>query len=211
MDLPQEARAYADADFIEAIQSFIGRLLELTGERNSLNVIDLGTGPGSIPIALAQARPSWRITAVDAAEAMLRIAKAAIERESLTNRITLRLADVKSTGLPAKSFDLVLCSSVLHHMPDPLPLWREIARLAASGALVFVRDLRRPESEEEARKLVALHAAGESDLLKQEFHRSFLAAFTPDEVRDQLLSVGLSSLRVEPIADRYLDIHGRLR
>src|SRR5439155_11402902 len=125
-----------------------------------------------------------------------------VERARLNARITLRVADVKSTGLPAKSFDLVLCSSVLHHMPDPLPLWHEMARLAAPGALVFVRDLRRPGAEEDARKLVALHAAGESELLKQEFHRSLLAAFTLDEVREQLKSAGLASLRVEPVADR---------
>src|SRR5205823_1087667 len=80
----------------------------------------------------------------------------------------------------------VICNSVLHHMPDPSPLWHEIKRLAAPNGLIFVRDLRRPESDEVAKQLVQQHAANEPPLLQEEFHRSLLAAFTPDEIRKQL-------------------------
>jgi hypothetical protein len=95
-------------------------------------------------------------------------------------------------------------------MPDPIPLWREIKRLAAPGSLIFVRDLKRPDSEQAARDLVNRYASEQSELLQEEFYRSLLSAFTVEEVRGQLDSVGLTFLTVEPVPDRNLDVFGRV-
>src|SRR4051812_19331391 len=164
MGLPAEAAAYAGADFSAVNAAFVERLLDLVGNRSDVCAIDLGTGPGDIAIRIGRVRPAWRITAVDASEAMLVIARKAAG--GLPN-VRFTLAEVKATGFPDRSFDVIFSNSLLHHMPDPLPLWREIARLAAAGATIFVRDLMRPASEAEARRLVELHAGGESGLLKE--------------------------------------------
>jgi ubiquinone/menaquinone biosynthesis C-methylase UbiE len=205
MDLPAEAAAYAAADFSAVNAAFVQRLLELAGERSELRAIDLGTGPGDIAIRVARARPAWRIMAVDAAEAMLAIARR--DGAGLPN-VRFTLADAKASGFPGRSFDLIFSNSLLHHMPDPQPLWREIARLAAPGAVILVRDLMRPASEDDARRLVELHTGGESALLKEEFHRSLLAAFTLEEVRGQAASAGLGHLVVSASSDRHLDVAG---
>ena len=210
MDLSDEAEAYAAADFGEVNQAFVDRLVELAGERTGARALDLGCGPGDIAIRCARARPSWRIMALDASEAMIAIARRAIVAAGLGDRITAQLADAKATKLAAGSFDVIFSNSLLHHMPEPIPLWREIRRLAGPGALVFVRDLMRASSEAEARRLVEMHAGKESELLKEEFYRSILAAFTPDEVKGQLEAAGLKSLGVEPVTDRYLDVFGRI-
>src|SRR5687768_13301922 len=181
MDLPEEAKAYARAKFPEVMESILARLGELAAGRENARMVDLGTGPATIPIMVAKAHPTWQITAVDAAKAMLTIAGVSIKMAGVANRIRLELADVKSTGLPEHSFDVVFCSSVVHHMPDPLPLWHEIKRLAAPGALVFVRDLRRPDSEQIAKQLIEQHAGDQSELLREEFYRSLLSAFTVEE------------------------------
>jgi ubiquinone/menaquinone biosynthesis C-methylase UbiE len=210
MDLPEEAKAYAAAKFPDVVESVTARLIELAGDAKSPKMIDLGTGPGTIPIILAKARPAWRITAVDAAKAMTRIAQISVKMAGVHERVTVQTVDAKSTGLPDASFDIVFCASLLHHMPDPLPLWHEIKRLAAPGALIFVRDLRRPDFEQAARDLVNRHAAGQSELLQEEFYRSLLSAFTIEEVRGQLNAAGLSFLTVEAVPDRFLDVVGRM-
>jgi ubiquinone/menaquinone biosynthesis C-methylase UbiE len=208
MDLPEEAKAYARAKFPDVMESIVARLSELAAGREDARMVDLGTGPGTIPVMVAKAHPTWHITAVDAAKAMLTIAGVSIKMAGVAERVKLELADVKSTGLADHGFDIVFCSSVVHHMPDPLPLWREIRRLAAPGALIFVRDLRRPESEQAAREIMLKHASQESQLLQEEFYRSLLSAFTVEEVRKQLEAAGLSNLKVEALADRYLDVYG---
>jgi ubiquinone/menaquinone biosynthesis C-methylase UbiE len=207
MDLPAEAAAYAGADFSPVNSAFVARLLELTRGRGApaARVIDLGTGPGDIAFRIAWARPTWSVTAIDASEAMLAIAR---EQASDERNLSFVLADAKASGFPDRSFDVIFSNSLLHHMPDPLPLWREIKRLAAPRALIFVRDLLRPESEADARRLVELHGGGESALLQQEFHRSFLAAFTVDEIRRQLEAAGLANLKIEPSSDRHVDVYG---
>jgi ubiquinone/menaquinone biosynthesis C-methylase UbiE len=208
MDLPAEAAAYAAADFAGVNAAFVDRLTELVGNRSGVRTIDLGTGPGDIALRVARARPSWRLMAVDASEAMLAIARTAAG--NLSN-VRFALADAKATGFPDGSFDVIFSNSLLHHMPDALPLWREIARLAAPGATIFVRDLMRPASEAEAGRLVELHAKSESGLLKQEFHRSLLAAFTADEIREQLRATGLECLNLQPSSDRHVDVFGVAR
>jgi ubiquinone/menaquinone biosynthesis C-methylase UbiE len=173
-------------------------------------MVDLGTGPGTVPIMVAKSRPGWHITAIDAAKAMTRIAQISVKMAGVAGRVQIHTLNAKATGLPDRAFDIVFCASLVHHMPDPVPLWREIRRLAAPGALIYVRDLKRPESEDVARELVNKHASEQSELLREEFYRSLLSAFTVEEVRQQLDAADLSFLTVEPVPDRYLDVFGRM-
>ncbi len=210
MDLAHEAVAYAEADFADVNQAFVDRLLELADGLPAATAADLGTGPADIPIRLARARPDWRICAVDAAPAMLEIARSDIAAAHVDDRVQVLCCDVKHLDLPDASYDAVFSNSILHHITDTAPFWAELKRIAAPGALVFLRDLYRPGSADAAAELVRRHAGGESKVLREEFRRSLLAAYTPDEVRAQLAEVGLEHLDVEAITDRHMDIHGRL-
>src|SRR5262245_45376450 len=90
MDDPAEAAAYAAADFSAVHAAFVTRLLELTDPRDHANAIDLGTGPGDIAIRVARLRPNWNIVGVDAAEAMLKIARQA---SSEVSNLKFQIAD----------------------------------------------------------------------------------------------------------------------
>lgn len=210
MDLPDEAEAYARADFVDVNDRFVQRLLELAGALVSARAVDLGTGPADIPIRIVRARPGWRVTAVDGARAMLDFARVAVDEAGLSVSIELVLADAKDTSLPSGAFDVIFSNSILHHINEPDPLWAEVRRLAKPGATILPRDLARPESEQRARDIVERYASEESALLQEEFYRSLLAAYTPDEVRAQLERAGLLTLEVDMISDRHLDIFGRL-
>jgi 2-polyprenyl-3-methyl-5-hydroxy-6-metoxy-1,4-benzoquinol methylase len=106
----------------------------------------------------------------------------------------------------------VFCNNVLHHMPDPVPLWREMKRLAARPrGLIFVRDLVRPESEEVATRMVAEFAAGKPDSFRVGYYDSLLSAFRADEVGEQLKAAQLSGLNIQEVGGRYLDIYGTIQ
>jgi ubiquinone/menaquinone biosynthesis C-methylase UbiE len=208
MDLRDEAAAYAAADFSAVNAAFVERLLELAGGVAAVRAVDLGTGPADIVIRVARARPGWNIDAVDGAAAMIEIANRAVAAAGVSTRIRLHLADAKHTGLAAGGYDVVFSNSLLHHLPDPLPWWREIRRLGRPGGVIFIRDLFRPASPDAARAIVQQHAGGESELLREEFWRSLLAAFTLEEVREQLAAAGLDGLTVQASSDRHLDVFG---
>ena len=87
-------------------------------------------------------------------------------------------------------------------------LWKTLWKGAAKGAHVFMMDLRRPTSTQEASAIVERYAANEPEILKRDFDASLCAAFTPEEVRSQLKDAGLTALQVEVISDRHLTISG---
>ena len=204
-----EVRAYREADFRRVNRSCARRVLRVAG-RSRGHALDLGTGPAEIPIFLCQLAPGWRVTAVDAAPRMLAVARENVRRHGLEARIRLRRGDATALRGLRQEFDLVFSNSLLHHLRDPVPFWREVRRLVRPGGTVLVQDLLRPRSMAEAKRLVRLHAADESPLLRQLFHRSLLAAFTPVEVRVQLEAAGLGGLEVRRVSDRHLVVRGRL-
>ena len=209
MDLKDEAVAYAKADFAAVNEAFVDRLLALAGPLTTGRIVDLGTGPGDIPIRVARARPRWHIVALDASRAMVDLARRAIDRAGVSASVEPVLGDAKATSLPSAEFDAVFSNSILHHVNETDRLWAEVKRIARPGGLVLFRDLARPDSEDRARQIVEQYSGQESALLKEEFYRSLLAAYTPQEVRDQLDRAGLTTLDVATVSDRHLDVFGR--
>lgn len=205
MDLDDEAEAYAAADFSDVNAAFVERLTTFADPLTTATALDLGTGPGDIPALVAASHSAWQIVAADAAFAMLAIARGAVARK----QVSLVQTDAKALPFRAGSFQVVFSNSILHHIPDPVAMWEEVRHVVQPGGLVFFRDLARPDSEQEAARLVEEHAGSESELLKEEFYRSLLAAFTPDEIREQLSAAGLPGLQVQLVTDRHLDVYGR--
>ena len=210
MNLPAEVDAYVQGDFAAVNQAFAERLVELAGPRESAKCIDLGTGPADIPLRVARLRPQWTIAAVDASAPMLEAAARAVRAAKLEHAVDLVLADAKDTKLPAASYDIVFSNSILHHVSSPGSFWKEVRRLAKPNALIFIRDLARPESDSAARAIVKKHAGAESALLQQEFYNSLLSAYTVAEVEAQLKDAGFSfgALTVKMCSDRHLDVFG---
>ena len=210
MDGEEEVRAYREGDFRQVNRLCARRALRAAGKSRG-RAIDLGTGPAEIPIHLCAMAPGWSVTAIDASPEMLRAARQNVRRSGLARRIRLLRGDAKRVkGLRAR-FDLVLSNSLLHHLEDPLPFWKEVARLAAPGGAVSIQDLFRPPSRAEALRLVKRHTVGASPLLRELFHRSLLAAFTPEEVRSQLAAAGVGGLTVRKVSDRHMAVSGRPR
>ena len=204
----QQALAYARADFSASNQWYIDHLLQ-DYPRKLRNVLDIGCGPGDVMLRLATARPAVRITAVDGAEAMIALARAAVRGAGLDDRITLLQGRIPGLALPERTFDAVLSKDLLHHLPDPMVLWTEAVRLGRSGAIVYVMDLMRPETLRAARAIVETVAAGEHPILKEDFYASLCAAFTLDEVGAQIENSGLP-LAVTQVSERHMVIGGLL-
>lgn len=209
MDLPHEVQAYAEADFGGVNQRFVDRLIELAGGIQEARVLDLGCGPGDITLRIAHARPGWTIVGADASQPMLDWAARATRQAALTDRVAFQRADAKRLPFADASFDIVTSNSLLHHITDAASMWREIARVTTTGGVIFLRDLFRPADADAAQRIVDTHAAGQSDVAREEFYRSLLSAYTSDEIRGQVDQAGLRGLNVLAVTDRHVDVWGR--
>ena len=212
MSEEDQSLAYAAADFAEPHQSYVRVFEELFPDRRSdASVLDLGCGPCDVTIRFARANPGWTFVAVDGSPAMLRRAAEALKREpSVQRRVRLTEGLIPGVVLPESSYDVLLASSFLHHLHEPDMLWQSVKNYTRAGMIVFVPDLRRPESEVAAKSLVAQYASEEPESLRRDFYHSLLAAFTVEEVEDQLRATGLEDLSVRVMDDRHLLIWGRM-
>lgn len=209
MEDTEQARAYAEADFSVPNQRFADQLVEKFPARLQ-RVLDIGCGSADIPIRLAGMVPSIQIMAVDASEAMIKLAREGIARSDVADRVKVRRAYLPGLPLPPHSFDTIISNSFLHHLPDPSLFWREVVELGSKQAVIFVMDLFRPDSPETATKIVESAGAGEHPLLKRDFYNSLLAAFTVDEVKQQLVEAGLPNLQLDIVSERHWLVSGEL-
>ncbi|MEN1727410.1 MAG: methyltransferase domain-containing protein [Pseudomonadota bacterium] len=207
MDAPEQTQAYADADFSESNQSFVDAFVALSTDRDG-TVIDLGCGPGDICIRLAHALPDWKVIGLDAGPNMLKLAAAAVKNADQNEQVELVL-DQLPCAIPG-SPTAIVSNSLLHHLPDPMSLWQTIADQAPSGCWVQVMDLHRPDSTERAKQLVETYAEGAPEVLVTDFYNSLLAAYTTDELAEQLAQSGLAQLQISRPSDRHWLVQGRI-
>jgi len=211
MDEAEQARAYALADFAEPNARFVGYFVDRFPNLRHGSVLDLGCGPGDIVLRLATQCPGLVVHGLDGSAAMLQFACDRLhEAPGLGGRVQFIEGVLPGATLPLPAYDAVISNSLLHHLHDPLVFWRAVREAGAPGAAVLVMDLFRPETQQQARALVEQYAAGEPQVLRQDFFASLCAAFEPGEVRAQLAECGLGSLSVATVSDRHLLVTGHL-
>ncbi len=209
MDDPEQALAYAKADFEEENQGFVNRFRQYYPDLTEGHVLDLGCGPADIPIRLVRALPGCRVTGVDGSPAMIRLAEEAVRAAGLADRIALRCERFQTLTLPEPA-DAAISNSLVHHLANPLQFWYMLKKLVKPGSFVLVMDLLRTETPEAAQAVVDQYAANEPAILRRDFYHSLLAAFTEDEVAAQLAELNLSRLLIDVPDDRHWVVGGRL-
>ncbi len=207
MEDDAQVQAYAAADFSQENQGFVDLFREYFPEFSEGHVLDLGCGPGDIPIRLARAVPGCRITAIDASAPMIRLAEETVRQAGLSDRITFRCERFQDLA-GANIADAAMSNSLLHHVPNPLQFWHKLRVAVKPGSPVLVMDLLRPESPEEAQAIVDRYASGAPDILRRDFYNSLLAAFTEDEISAQLAQMNLTRLIIDVPDDRHWVVGG---
>lgn len=199
------ARAYAEADFSEAHDAFVADYRAVFGDDNEERfVLDLGCGPCDVVIRLCRSFPRWRVHGVDGSLAMLQQARRALDKiPEIAWRVELIhgvFGGLQGAALPRQTYDVIVSNSLLHHLHDASVMWETIWRYAAYKTRIYIVDLLRPISTAGARQIVQRYAAGEPDILKQDFYNSLLAAYTLDEIVWQLHRAGLGYFSVRQIS-----------
>lgn len=201
MDTEQDASEYEAIPNDEVNEEFVSELLRVCP--SPVRGVDLGTGPGHIPVLVAQKHGAVEIIGLDLSLNMLELARKRVESAGVADRVQLAALDIKHTGLAANCYDLVFSNSIVHHIPEPLDVFREAKRLVKSGGTIFFKDLLRPDSLEEVERLVEKHAADGTPYQIELFRNSLCASLTLAEVRQIADEAGLESAEVRQSSDRH--------
>ena len=208
MDDKEQAEAYSNADFSEPHNLFIDLASKLVESQSYKTVLDIGIGDGDIAIRLIKKFPAMNVTGFDGSLAMLGYAKEKIQASGLSERIFCHHDLIENKPFAKKKFDLVISNSVLHHVKSPNLFWLLVKGRMNENGKFFIMDLLRPESIEGAQNLVNKYANNETEQLKKDFYNSLLAAYTSNEIKDQLKENNLVGCNVEQITDRHFVVFG---
>jgi len=209
MDAPEQARAYAEADFAEAHDQLVSAFTRHFPDADPRHVLDLGCGPADVTMRFARAWPAARVDGIDAGPNMLGLGRRAVAAAGLSGRVRLYPGYLPGAEPPRPAYDTIISNSLLHHLAGPGALWEAVGRFGGPGARVLVMDLARPADERAWEELVERYAADAPAVLREDFGNSLRAAYRPEEVAVQLDRAGLP-LSVELISDRHLVVWGRL-
>jgi ubiquinone/menaquinone biosynthesis C-methylase UbiE len=159
-------------------------------------ILDLATGSGDIPRALAtwagrRSRP-LRLTVADRSPEILGEARCILAG---VLEVTFTVCDARAVPMPDRSFDVVLCSLSLHHFApgEAVQVLREMDRLSRTGFIL--NDIRRCRAGYLA-AWAASRIATRNRLTRHDMPLSMLRAYTPDELRALLRQAGIPEARV---------------
>jgi ubiquinone/menaquinone biosynthesis C-methylase UbiE len=185
---------YINGPFVKKISKIIKRKTKKNG---SLSVLDIGCGTGRIPIGIAKrVEESTRIYAIDISKNMLEVAERNAKYEGVDKKIVFRQADGKKLDFKENTFDLVMCSIMLHHLADPAGLLSEMKRVAKNNGTVVVRDVIRLPSKLILNLFVNIFGSLAGTLMKNDYRASLLAGFAVKEYKEMMGSAGLTPVKV---------------
>ncbi|HEX5266676.1 MAG TPA: methyltransferase domain-containing protein [Acidimicrobiales bacterium] len=103
------------------------------------DLLDVGCGPGTITLDLAELVAPGRVVGVDAAAEVVAQADELRRSRGVPNA-EFRAGDVYGLDLPDASFDVVHAHQVLQHLTDPVTALVEMRRVLRPGGILGVRD-----------------------------------------------------------------------
>ncbi len=203
--------------YTEIYPDLASRVLKPKKFERKLKCLVAGCGTGKHPIWLAASTRNMTITAMDLSKPSLGYAKRQATELGVEDKIQFIQGDILDLDLMEKTFDVIECSGVLHHMEDPeLGLSKLMPRLKTHGLLriglysriardaIGVNKIRESEQASTLEEIRAqrsrILAAGTSPILKS---RDF---FTMSECRDLINHVQehqFDLLQIKELLDRY--------
>jgi ubiquinone/menaquinone biosynthesis C-methylase UbiE len=145
---PRDHGALVDQAFTEQAASFIlsavandaeilDSILELAQPQPAERWLEAACGPGIVSRALALNAAS--VHGVELTSAMVETARREAAAAGLGN-VTFETADATATSLSDATFDGAVTRFSVHHVPVPVRLFHELARLVKPGGKVIVVD-----------------------------------------------------------------------
>ncbi len=134
------AKIYEDKweTYLTSTESTILDQLRLKGKET---ILDAGCGTGSLLTAIQQKfKHKGKIIGFDITPAMLDLAEHRLAKDRFNKTLELELAHCENFRTKEKSVDVVISSSVLHHLPHPDKAIAEFYRVLKKGGRFILVD-----------------------------------------------------------------------
>lgn len=176
------------------------RTIALAGVAPGEHVLDVGCGTGEVTMrAKARTGPTGSVVGIDPAPEMIAVARQKALRAGVD--VDYRVATAEALPFAAATFDVVVSSLMMHHLPEDLKprALAEIRRVLKPGGRLVVVDFKRPTSRLGRFAPVWL------------LHRSVEAHSSLQNLRALLTAAGFSAIESRDTGVGYLGcVHARV-
>jgi ubiquinone/menaquinone biosynthesis C-methylase UbiE len=104
------------------------------------SMLDLGTGPGYLPIEIAKRAPDIHITGVDLSRKLISMARVNAQKAGLSSQLSFEAGNSSRLRFEDALFDMVISTGMLHSLKKPVNVLIEINRVLKPGAEAWIYD-----------------------------------------------------------------------
>jgi ubiquinone/menaquinone biosynthesis C-methylase UbiE len=160
------ASAYEKATRM-VIDSYYSQIAdEIASYFTSGTILDLGTGPGHLPVEIVRRRPEVRIIGIDLSKKLIEMARANAAKAGFSHQLSFEVGNSAGLHFENDAFDMVISTGMLHSLKDPVKVLKEIYRLLKDGGQAWIYDPAKVASDVDREKWIAKLSLGEKFFLR---------------------------------------------
>ncbi len=126
-------------------KSWRKRLIAMAAHTNPDKVLDIASGTGDLAILMAQKTNAKEIIGADISEGMLKVGRQKIEKLSLTDRISMQMADSEALPFETDYFDVVTVAFGVRNFEHLDKGLSEILRVLKPGGVFLILETSVPK------------------------------------------------------------------
>ena len=135
------------------ISSYYGPLAEeIVASLKAGTILDLGTGPGYLPIEIVKRSPSINIFGIDLSRKLIITARLNALEAGVAERLRFEVGNAARLRIEDNSCDMVISTGMLHSLKDPVRVLKECYRVLKPGGEAWIYDPAKVTSQIDVKK-----------------------------------------------------------
>ncbi len=115
-------------------------------------ILDLGTGPGYLPIEIVKRSPFIRVDGIDLSRSLIEMARLNATKAGVAERLNFKVGNASKLKCSDESYDMVISTGMLHMLKAPIKVFGECKRVLKRGGKAWIYDPARVASQIDIRE-----------------------------------------------------------
>ena len=135
------------------IESYYSQVAEeIVSSLRKGTLLDLGSGPGYLPIEVVKRSPSIRCDGIDLSGRLIKMALVNARKAGVADRLNFEVGNAAKLRFEDESYDMVISTGMLHMLRDPVRMLKECYRVLKQGGEAWIYDPARVSSQMDKEK-----------------------------------------------------------
>ena len=123
------------------IESYYSQVAEEIASSSATGtMLDLGTGPGYLPVEIVRRKPDIKIIGIDLSKKLIQMAQANAARAGFSRHLQFEVGNSADLRFDDAEFDMVISTGMLHSLKNPVRVLKEIYRVLKRGGQAWIYD-----------------------------------------------------------------------